>query len=181
MQPNIVFIMSDDHAARAISAYGSGINNTPNIDRLSEEGIRLDNVYVTNSICTPSRASILTGTHNHVNGVTTLETCLDNRWPNVAKTLSAGGYRTAIFGKWHLGEGKRHEPKGFHEWDILPGQGDYWDPAFINPKGSRRISGYTTDIITDMSVDFIERHSQQPFFLMCHHKAPHRNLSLIHI
>ena len=175
MQPNIVFIMSDDHAARAISAYGSGINNTPNIDRLSEEGIRLDNVYVTNSICTPSRASILTGTHNHVNGVTTLETYLDNRWPNVAKTLSAGGYRTAIFGKWHLGEGKRHEPKGFHEWDILRGQGDYWDSAFINPKGSCRIPGYTTDIITDMSVDFIERHSKQPFFLMCHHKAPHRN------
>ncbi len=98
--------MSDDHAARAISAYGGGLNHTPNIDRLAKEGMRHDATYVTNSICTPSRASILTGTYNHVNCVTTLETHIDNRLPNVAKHLSAGGYRTAIFGKWHLGRGQ---------------------------------------------------------------------------
>ncbi|MFV0359010.1 sulfatase-like hydrolase/transferase [Tropicimonas sp.] len=175
MRPNIIFIMSDDHAARAISAYGAGINHTPNLDRLAHEGMRHDATYVTNSICTPSRAAILTGTYNHVNCVTTLDTHIDNRWPNVARHLRAGGYRTAIFGKWHLGEGPAHQPAGFDEWCVLPGQGDYWDPAFIAPGGRRRIPGYATDIITDMSIDFIERNRDEPFFLMCHHKAPHRN------
>ncbi len=175
MQPNIIFIMSDDHAARAISAYGGGLNQTPNLDRLAREGMRHDATYVTNSICTPSRAAILTGTHNHVNGVTTLTTHLDGRWPNVAKALRTGGYRTGIFGKWHLGEGPAHEPQGFDEWSVLPGQGDYWDPAFITAKGRERIPGYATDIITDKAVDFIERNADRPFFLMCHHKAPHRN------
>ncbi|MCO6188530.1 sulfatase [Rhizobium sp. L1K21] len=177
MRPNIIFILSDDHAARAISAYGAGLNQTPNLDRLAKEGIRHDACYVTNSICTPSRAAILTGTHNHVNCVTTLDTHLDNRWPNVAKTLQQNGYKTAIFGKWHLGEGKAHEPAGFDEWAVVPGQGDYWDPAFITAQGRKRIAGYATDIITDMSLDFIGRNSdgEEPFFLMCHHKAPHRN------
>ncbi|MCJ8521102.1 arylsulfatase A-like enzyme [Pseudorhizobium tarimense] len=174
-RPNIIFIMSDDHASRAISAYGAGINHTPNLDRLAKEGIRHDATYVTNSICTPSRAATLCGTHNHVNCVTTLETHIDNRLPNVAKSLQASGYSTAIFGKWHLGEGKAHEPRGFDEWAVVPGQGDYWDPAFHFPDGYRRVTGYATDIITDMSIDFIERHKDQPFFLMCHHKAPHRN------
>ena len=174
-RPNIIFIMSDDHAARAISAYGAGINTTPNIDRLADEGMRHDATYVTNSICTPSRAAILTGTHNHVNCVTTLDTHIDNRWPNVAKTLRAGGYKTGMFGKWHLGEGPGHEPTGFDEWSVVPGQGDYWDPTFISATGTKRIPGYATDVITDMSVDFIARHKDQPFFLMCHHKAPHRN------
>ncbi|AQZ54112.1 sulfatase [Martelella mediterranea] len=174
-RPNIIFIMSDDHASRAISAYGAGINNTPNLDRLANEGVRSDATYVTNSICTPSRAAILTGTHNHVNGVTTLSTHIDNRLPNVAKALKAGGYATAIFGKWHLGEGPAHEPTGFDEWAVVPGQGDYWDPGFHFPDGYRRVPGYATDIITDMSVDFIDRHKDEPFFLMCHHKAPHRN------
>ncbi|SDG89989.1 sulfatase family protein [Alloyangia pacifica] len=174
-RPNIIFIMSDDHASRAISAYGAGINATPNLDRLADEGVRHDATYVTNSICTPSRAAILCGTHNHVNGVTTLETHIDNRLPNVAKSLQANGYATAIFGKWHLGEGPAHEPTGFDEWAVVPGQGDYWDPAFYFPDGKRRVAGYATDVITDMSVDFIERHKDAPFFLMCHHKAPHRN------
>ena len=174
-RPNIIFVMSDDHAARAISAYGGGLNHTPNLDRLAREGMRHDATYVTNSICTPSRAAILTGTHNHVNGVTTLDTHIDNRLPNLAKHLRAGGYRTAIFGKWHLGEGAAHEPTGFDEWQVVPGQGDYWDPAFLSPEGRRRIPGYATDIITDMSVDFIRRNADRPFFLMCHHKAPHRN------
>jgi len=175
MRPNIIFIMSDDHAARAISAYGAGINHTPNLDRLANEGVRHDATYVTNSICTPSRAAILCGTHNHVNLCTTLNTHIDNRLPNVAKHLRAGGYRTAIFGKWHLGEGTMHAPTGFDEWAVVPGQGDYWDPAFITAAGQKRIPGYATDIITDMSLDFIERHRDRPFFLMCHHKAPHRN------
>jgi arylsulfatase A-like enzyme len=105
--------MADDHAAKAISSYGGGINNTPNIDRIANEGVRFDHCYVTNSICTPSRAAILTGTYNHVNCVKTLDTRMDNELPNVAKHLKTGGYQTAIVGKWHLGEGKSHEPKGF--------------------------------------------------------------------
>lgn len=174
-QPNILFIMSDDHAARAISAYGSGLNSTPNIDRIANEGMRLDRCYVTNSICTPSRAAILTGTYNHVNMVTTLDTHIDNRLPNVAKHLRAGGYQTAIFGKWHLGEGKAHEPSGFDEWSVVPGQGEYFDPVMIDPSGSRMEKGYATDIITDKCLDFLSRRDiGRPFFLMCHHKAPDR-------
>ncbi|WDR05186.1 sulfatase [Devosia rhodophyticola] len=176
MQPNILFIMSDDHAAQAISAYGQGLNHTPNIDRLAKEGMRLDNCYVTNSICTPSRAAILTGTYNHVNRVTTLDTHIDNRLPNVAKHLRANGYQTGMFGKWHLGEGKAHEPTGFDQWSVLPGQGDYFDPVMIDRDGARPETGYATDIITDKSLDFIKnRDADKPFFLMCHHKAPHRS------
>ncbi|SFO55154.1 Arylsulfatase A [Cohaesibacter marisflavi] len=175
MRPNIIFVMSDDHASRAISAYGGGLNHTPHLDRLANEGMRHDAVYVTNSICTPSRAAILTGTYNHVNCVTTLDTHIDNRLPNVAKHLRSSGYRTGMFGKWHLGEGKEHEPTGFDEWAVVPGQGDYWDPMFIHPEGERRHPGYATDLIMDMSLDFIERCGDEPFFLMCHNKAPHRN------
>ncbi len=130
-RPNILFIMADDHAAKAISAYGMAINSTLNIDRIADERMRLDHCYVTNSICTPSRAAILTGTYNHVNCVTTLETRLDNCLPNVAKHLQSGGYQTAIIGKWHLGEGKDHQPTGFDFWSVLPGQGEYFDPAMI--------------------------------------------------
>ncbi|WP_226582298.1 sulfatase family protein [Acuticoccus sediminis] len=177
-RPNILFIMADDHAAKAIGAYGSGLLETPNIDRLALEGMRLDHCYVTNSICTPSRASILTGTYNHVNGVTTLETLLDNRWPNVAKALQARGYATAIFGKWHLGEGPRHEPAGFEDWCVLPGQGDYFDPRMVTRQGGRHFPGYVTDVITDLCVDWLTaRDRKRPFFLMCHHKAPHRSFS----
>ena len=174
-RPNIIFIMSDDHASAAISAYGSGLNHTPHIDRLGTEGMRMEHCYVTNSICTPSRAAILTGTYNHVNLVTTLDTHLDNRLPNVAKHLKQGGYQTAIFGKWHLGEGAAHHPTGFDEWAVLPGQGDYFDPVFHTPAGEIVAPGYATDIITDMSIDFLSRRDKdRPFFLMCHHKAPHR-------
>ena len=174
-QPNILFIMADDHASKAISAYGAGINATPNIDRIAKEGVRLDHCYVTNSICTPSRAAILTGTYNHVNGVTTLETHLDNRLPNVAKHLQEGGYQTAIVGKWHLGEGEAHQPTGFDYWSVLPGQGDYFDPAMIEMGEDIQAKGYVTDVITDKSLDWLDnRKPDQPFFLMCHHKAPHR-------
>lgn len=174
-QPNIVFIMADDHASRAISCYDGGINQTPRLDQLAEEGMRFDHCYVTNSICTPSRAAILTGTYNHVNCVTTLDTHMDNRLPNVAKHLRAGGYQTAIIGKWHLGEGKEHEPTGFDFWSVLPGQGEYFDPIMIEMGEEIEAPGYATDVITDKSLDWLDRRDQsKPFFLMCHHKAPHR-------
>lgn len=175
-RPNIVFIMADDHASKAIGCYGYGINATPNMDRLAREGLRANHCYVTNSICTPSRAAILTGTYNHVNGVMTLADSIDNRLPNVAKHLRQSGYQTAIFGKWHLGEGRAHEPSGFDAWAVVPGQGDYHDPLFHEPGGERRYPGYVTDIITDMSIDWMaKRDASRPFFLMCHHKAPHRS------
>lgn len=174
-RPNIIFIMSDDHAANAIGAYGSKINQTPNLDRIATEGMRFDHCYVTNSICTPSRAAILTGTHNHVNGVTTLATHIDNRMPNVAKHLKTAGYQTAMFGKWHLGQGKAHQPTGFDAWSVLPGQGLYNMPVFIDEDGSKVEEGYVTDIITDKCLNWLEeRDTEKPFFLMCHHKAPHR-------
>lgn len=193
--PNIVFILADDHASKAISAYGAGINHTPHIDRLANEGMKFNHAYVVNSICTPSRAAILCGmfigiegvtirsrpdhrkgTQNHVNGVMTLDDKINKHIPNVAKSLRTGGYQTAMVGKWHLGEGKRHEPSGFDMWDILPGQGDYWDPEFINASGHHEESGYVTDIITNKSLEWIgERDKSRPFFLMCHHKAPHRS------
>lgn len=175
-RPNIVFIMADDHASKAISCYGHGINSTPNIDRIAAGGVRLDHCYVSNSICTPSRASILTGTYNHVNGVMTLDDLFNNRLPHVAKHLRSHGYQTAIFGKWHLGEGKAHEPTGFDAWAVVPGQGDYHDPMFHHPDGARRHPGYATEIITDLSLDWLaQRDADRPFFLMCHHKAPHRS------
>jgi len=175
-RPNILFIMADDHASRAISCYGGGINQTPNIDRLASQGTRLNHCYVTNSICTPSRAAILTGTYNHVNGVTTLRTPMDNRLPNVAKSLRATGYQTAMIGKWHLGEGAAHQPTGFDDWSVLPGQGDYFNPEFIEPDGREVSPGYVTDIITDKSLAWLDqRDPAKPFFLMCHHKAPHRS------
>lgn len=174
-QPNIIFIMADDHASKAISCYGAGINQTPNLDRLANEGMRFDHCYVTNSICTPSRAAILTGTYNHVNCVSTLDTHIDNRLPNVAKHLRTGGYQTAIIGKWHLGEGRQHEPTGFDFWSVLPGQGEYFDPIMIEMGEEIEVPGYATDVITDKSLDWLsERNESKPFFLMCHHKAPHR-------
>ena len=179
-RPNFLFIMADDHAAHALSCYGSRINATPNLDRIADEGMRFDNCFCTNSICTPSRAAILTGVYNHVNGVTTLSTPMDNTLPTFVKDLRADGYQTGMFGKWHLGQGPAHEPSGFDDWAVLPGQGLYHNPAFIFPtdKGSERrpVAGYVTDIITDMCLDFLRRREgDRPFFLMCHHKAPHRH------
>ncbi|MCT8160680.1 sulfatase [Pseudoruegeria sp. SHC-113] len=176
-RPNILFIMCDDHAAQAIGCYGSRLNQTPNIDRIAAGGVRLDNCFVTNSICTPSRAAILTGQYNHVNGVTTLNTPFDSRRPHLAKHLQQAGYRTAMIGKWHLGEGPDHEPTGFDHWSVLPGQGDYFDPEFIGPEGCAREPGYVTDLITEKSVNWLKQPDDRPFFLMCHHKAPHRNFA----
>ena len=147
--------MADDHASKAISCYGHGINQTPSIDRLAREGIRLNHCYVSNSICTPSRAAILTGTFNHINGVRTLADGIDNRLPNVAKHLKSHGYQTAIIGKWHLGDGPAHEPTGFDHWSVLSGQGDYKDPIFHQASGVVQCQGYVTDLITDQSIDWL--------------------------
>jgi arylsulfatase A-like enzyme len=169
-RPNILFIMSDDHAAHAISAYGSRVNVTPNMDRLASGGVRFNNCFCVNSICSPSRATILTGKYSHLNGVPTFNR-FDGSQPTVAKHLQAAGYHTGMIGKWHLGS----EPTGFDYWSVLPGQGAYFDPAFIEQTGRHVIRGYATDIITDLAIDFLKsRPKDKPFFLMCHHKAPHR-------
>ena len=175
--PNIVFIMSDDHAAHAISAYGSRINETPNLDRIAAGGVRMDAAFCTNSICAPSRAAILTGTYNHVNGVTTLDTPLDNSQWTFTHALRDAGWQTAIFGKWHLGHGPKADPTGFDRWKLLPGQGHYHNPVFIDSEsGIEEASGYVTTLITDDCIDWLEqRDTDQPFALFCHHKAPHRH------
>ncbi len=181
-RPNILFIMSDDHAAHAMSCYGSRINKTPNLDRIANEGMRLDRCFCTNSICTPSRATILTGTYNHVNGVTTLDTPMDAGLQTFPKLLRESGYQTAVFGKWHLGEHKSFEfcPTGFDDWAVLPGQGFYHNPEFIF-KGSRgpvqrTVMGCVTDLITDFCLDWLQnRDRSRPFCLLYHHKAPHRH------
>ena len=179
-RPNIIFIMSDDHASHAISAYGSRLIKTPNIDRLANEGMKLENCFVTNSICTPSRAVILTGKYSHINGVPVFNH-IDNTQPMLSKYLQQAGYYTGVVGKWHLGgnnparpdDGK---PAGFDYWNILPGQGAYFNPVMIENGKRKTIEGYTTDIITDLAMDFIKNRPQdKPFFLMYHHKAPHRN------
>jgi len=170
-RPNILYIMSDDHAAHAIGAYGSHVNHTPNIDRLAREGAVLTNVFATNSICTPSRATILTGQYSHINGVTVFNR-FDSSRMTVARLLQAGGYYTGMIGKWHLGS----DPVGFDRWEILPGQGVYMDPAFYTASSEKTYTGrYVTDVITELGIDFIRnRPKDKPFFLMLHHKAPHR-------
>ena len=174
-RPNIVFIMSDDHASHAMSCYGSRINETPNLDRIAKEGMRFNNCFCTNSICAPSRATILTGTYNHINGVTTLATPIDGRQQSFIKLLKEAGYQTAVVGKWHLGRGGHSDPQGFDYWNVLPGQGDYHNPMMIEMGVERQHEGYVTDIITDLSLDWLEgRDKERPFCLMYHHKAPHR-------
>jgi arylsulfatase A-like enzyme len=169
-RPNILYIMADDHAAHAIGAYGSAVNKTPNIDRIATGGMRFTNCFVTNSICTPSRAAILTGKYSHINGVPVFNR-FDGSQPTLAKYLQAAGYHTGMIGKWHLGS----DPTGFDHWNILPGQGAYFDPVFIEMGERKKHAGYCTDLITDFALEFIKtRPRDKPFFLMCHHKAPHR-------
>ena len=171
-RPNIIYIMADDHAAHAIGAYGSRVNATPNIDRLAREGMLFRNVFVTNSICTPSRAAILTGQYAHVNGIPVFNR-FDSSRQTVARLLQSGGYHTGMIGKWHLGS----DPVGFDRWEILPGQGAYFDPILYTATGETTYTGrYVTDVITDLAIAFLrDRPADKPFFLMCHHKAPHRN------
>ena len=174
-RPNILFIMTDDHAAHAMGCYGSVINQTPHLDRIAQDGMRFDNCFCTNALCEPSRATILTGTYNHINEVTTIGAHLDNRQENVAKILQRNGYQTAIVGKWHLGQGEAHWPIGFDYWNILQGQGPYFDPEMVRNGEKVQYEGYTTDLITDLSLEWLkERDKEKPFFQMYHHTAPHR-------
>jgi arylsulfatase A-like enzyme len=173
-RPNILYIMADDHGYQALSCYGSKIIQTPNLDRLAKEGMRFDNCFCTNSICGPSRAVILTGKYSHVNGFLDNSNCVfDGAQPTVAKYLQAAGYQTAVIGKWHLVS----DPTGFDYWNILPGQGAYYDPVLIEMGKRQKHEGYVTDIITDLTLEFLEkkRDPAKPFFVMYHHKAPHRN------
>lgn len=171
-RPNILFVFSDDHAYQAISAYGSVLNRTPNIDRIAREGVRFDNAVVTNSICGPSRAVILTGKYSHLNGFKDNRSKFDGTQQTFPKLLQAAGYQTAIFGKWHLVT----DPTGFTDWKVLPGQGSYYNPDFIEPSGRRRYEGYVSEITTDFSLDWLNsRDKTKPWMLMCQHKAPHRN------
>jgi arylsulfatase A-like enzyme len=172
-RPNIVFIMSDDHAYQAISASDKRLTQTPNIDRIANGGMLFTNACVTNSICAPSRAVILTGKHSHINGK------IDNYFPfdttNVTfpQILQQNGYQTAMFGKLHFG----NNPKGFDEFQILPNQGDYYNPEIITKKeGKKKLTGYVTDLITDLTINWLknEREQDKPFFLAYLHKAPHR-------
>lgn len=174
-RPNILFVLTDDHAAHAISAYGSRLNATPNIDRIAVEGVALGNCFCTNALCAPSRASILTGTYSHINGVTTLGTPFDNRQPTFPSLLHDSGYQTAIFGKWHLGHAPENHPSGFDEWAVLKGQGTYWNPFFFESGGgTRTCEGYATDVITDRALDWLDRREpDRPFCLLVTHKAPH--------
>lgn len=181
--PNILFIMSDDHTSQAISAYGgilAKVLPTPNIDRIANEGAILRNCFVTNSISTPSRASIITGQYSQKNGIYCLDEDFDVNHPNVAKDLQKAGYQTAVIGKWHLGT----EPTGFEYYNVLPGQGRYNNPMLIE-KGTwqnvhhggkgKEYQGHESDVIASQSIKFMEnRDRSKPFFLMCHFKSPHR-------
>ncbi|GAA1724647.1 sulfatase [Isoptericola hypogeus] len=175
-RPNIVLVLTDDHAAHAIGAYGSVVNTTPRIDAIGESGVRLDRCYVTNSLCTPSRASILTGTYSHVNGVTTLSTPIDASQPTFVSQLRDAGYRTAVVGKWHMGHGEGHDPQGFDYWDVLDDQGQYFDPTFLSEQGRRVVPGYATDVITDLALAWADGlDGDEPWCLLIWHKAPHRS------
>ena len=172
--PNIIFVFADDHAFQAIGAYGgrlASLDPTPNIDRLADEGMRFDSAFVTNSICAPSRAVIQTGLHSHLNGVLTNTEEFDAEQTTFPKLLQAAGYQTAMVGKWHL----KSEPTGFDYWNVLPGQGVYYNPTFRTPDGNVQEEGYVTDLITDKALNWIDtRDPARPFMLMYQHKAPHR-------
>ncbi|WP_295128949.1 sulfatase [uncultured Chitinophaga sp.] len=171
-RPNIVFIFSDDHAYQAISAYGNKLVQTPNIDRIAQGGVLFRNALVTNSICGPSRATLITGKYSHMNGYKANEGKFDVTQMLFPRVLQQHDYQTAWIGKWHLGS----LPEGFDYWRILPGQGFYYNPNFIEKgKDTARVGGYVTDLITDFSVDWIKnRDSSKPFFLVVAHKATHR-------
>ena len=175
-RPNILFIMADDHAIQAISAYGHPIGklaSTPNIDRIANNGAIFNHSYVTNSICGPSRAVILTGKHSHINGFRQNGDRFDGSQPTLPKILQQEGYQTALLGKWHL----HGYPEGIDYWKIIVDQGNYYNPDFIENGDTTRVKGYATDIITNDALNWLknQRNDSVPFFLMVQHKAPHRN------
>ncbi|VGO21925.1 sulfatase/phosphatase domain-containing protein [Pontiella sulfatireligans] len=178
-RPNILWIYCDDHSHNAISAYGEShitrIAKTPNIDRIAQKGTVFQNSFVTNSICGPCRAVILTGKHSHINGFKANGNRFNGDQQTFPKLLQKAGYETVVIGKWHL----KSEPQGFNNWEILPGQGHYYNPDFITEKGTHQETGYVTDLITDKGLDWIknERDPDKPFMMMLQHKAPHREWS----
>lgn len=174
-KPNILFIFADDHAYQAISAYGSNRNKTPNIDRIANEGVLFTNCCVTNSICAPSRAVIQTGKHSHLNGVYDNVQEFDTTQQTFPKLLKTAGYETALIGKWHL----KADPDYFDHWQVLPGQGHYYNPDFRTQDGMVKEEGYVTEIITDKALSWLKsgRDPAKPFLLMLQHKAPHREWS----
>ena len=184
-KPNIVFLFADDHGYQAVSAYGSKLNKTPNIDRLAQEGMRFDRCLVPNSICGPSRATVLTGKYSHINGFyNNTNSKFNTDQVTFPKLLKSAGYQTAMVGKWHLINNPT--PAMFDFWEILPGQGQYYNPPMIRNGERVKHDGYTTDVITDISLDWLKkRDKNKPFLLMCHHKAPHRewepNIKYLHM
>ncbi|MCB0595317.1 MAG: sulfatase [Lewinellaceae bacterium] len=171
-RPNILFIMTDDHAQQAISSYGSTLIRTPNIDRLGKEGALFENSFVTNSICAPSRAVLLTGKYSHLNGVRDNRDTFDGSQPTLPKLLQQAGYHTAIVGKWHL----KTEPTGFDYWNVLIGQGQYYNPSMIEMGDTVQYEGYATTVTTDLALNVLQnRPKDKPFCLFYQHKAPHRN------
>ena len=171
--PNILFVFTDDHGYQALSAYGSNRNKTPNMDRIAKEGMLFRNNFVTNSICGPSRAVIQTGKHSHLNGFYRNGLTFDGSQQTFPKLLRKAGYQTAVIGKWHL----RSAPTGFDYYNVLIGQGPYYNPPMKTAEGTKKHVGYTTDIITDFTLDWLKkgRDKDKPFMLMFQHKAPHRN------
>jgi arylsulfatase A-like enzyme len=171
-RPNIVFILSDDHAYQAISAYGHGLNHTPNIDKLANEGILFKNAFVNNSLCAPSRAAFLTGKFSHLNGIEgNRDVAFNGAQATFPKLLHNAGYQTALIGKWHL----ISNPTGFDYWNILPGQGDYYNPDFIDNGVRGRVIGYVTDLTTDFALNWLDkRDTSRPFCVLIWNKAPHR-------
>lgn len=169
---NILFIMCDDHSYQTISAYDTTFIKTPNIDRIAADGVRFTNSFVANSISGPSRACMLTGKHSFANGFTDNSSSFDGSQQTFPKLLQQQGYETAVIGKWHL----TSDPTGFNHWDILVGQGDYYNPTFICNGEKVQREGYATNITTDLALDWLEsgRDANKPFCLLLHHKAPHR-------
>lgn len=172
-RPNVLFIYMDDHAAQTIGAYGSRFGPTPHIDSLAAEGMLFRNAFCTNSICAPARAVVLTGKHSHLNGVPDNRSTFDGAQETFPKALQAAGYRTAMIGKWHL----RSAPTGFDHYEVLKGQGPYYNPVLLTPDGQERHRGYTTEVITERALAFLEEAAsgEEPWLLMYQHKAPHRN------
>ncbi len=171
-RPNILLVMSDDHAKAAISRYNDQLIQTPNIDRLAEEGLIFENAFVTNSICAPSRAVILTGKYSHLNGLRDNRDVFNPNQTTFPGLLQKAGYFTSIIGKWHL----KSTPRDFHYWKILPGQGHYYNPTFIEMGDTLQVEGYVTNLITDYAIQTLEkRDKDRPFCMLLYHKAPHRN------